>query len=179
MKDGQPDTFELSVVQFGFACLPETEVLAVEINGIDLRAHVLAALRMLGEEGLEGPHDAGAFLPLDAVVAASRHWLGAPQRGLVQLGRAAVLTCTCSDFECGGTSARIEVGDSSVTWSELTDSRAGPLPPGPFRFDRGQYERELDGLRALEERLLDWDGTRRHPRVAGPVDSRGPVGERP
>ncbi len=103
---------------------------AVFINGIDLRALVIAteetelAERYWTEEFVRADHHSLeawlapenwiAFLAPKDVAPPSRHWLGAPDPDLTERGRAAVLTCTCGCFGCGGAAARITVDDRTV-----------------------------------------------------------------
>ena len=56
--------------------------------------------------------------------------------------RLVLLSCTCGQYGCGNVTARIEVGDQRVLWSDfIVDGVTQPLPDlGPFEFERSQYE---------------------------------------
>jgi hypothetical protein len=125
----------------------EFPVVAVTINGIDLRTRVEEALRRQ-RPGVEFCFESDWIcLGLHEVAAPSKHWLGLPRDPeLVVGGRLAVLTCNCGAFGCGGTAARIEVTDDTVTWSDFVDSFGHREAVGTFRFDRAQYEREIEKL---------------------------------
>jgi hypothetical protein len=122
-------------------------VVAVMINGVDLRTLVVDALRKK-RPGVDFWFDSDALcLDLRDVAPPSRHWLGVPSDSeLVVDDYVAVLTCSCGAFGCGGTAAHIVVGDDVVTWSDFVDPWCTPEDVGTFRFDRTQYERELNNL---------------------------------
>jgi hypothetical protein len=129
-------------------------VVAVTINGIDLRARVAEALRRQrpwvefwsGAESLAG--DRGELcLGVHAVAPPSQHWFGAPNDpDLVVNDHVAVLTCSCGAFGCGGTAARIAMTEHTVTWSDFVDPWGTSEPVGSFRFERVRYEREIKAL---------------------------------
>ena len=138
-------------------------VVTVHINGTDLRALVQApdrdamvqrweddvTLRSLYETRDEylDPENYEAFLDLSDVASPSGHWLGQPDTELEEDGRAAVLTCTCRTYGCGGTAARITIADDVVTWDDFRHANSGPrVPIGPFRFDRVAYEASIAAL---------------------------------
>jgi hypothetical protein len=126
----------------------EVPVVDVRINGVDLQEHVLTAMRRQ-RPGIDfGGPNLAQCLRVDDVAPPSRHWLGGPKDSeLMVRGHAAVLTCSCGIFGCGGTAARITVGPETVTWSDFVDPWLHPDPVGTFTFDRAAYERELSSLR--------------------------------
>jgi hypothetical protein len=150
-------------VIFGNSILPTT-VAAVRVDGLDLRALVIEAqLHALAERFHAGdseeesldewldPTGWVAFLALDDVAPPSGHWLGEPLPRLTEGGRAAVLTCTCGFFGCGGVAATITIGPEIVTWSHLADVGSGAeLPLPAYEFDRTGYEAALSRLAQSE-----------------------------
>ena len=141
----------------------KVSVASVYINGTDLRVLVGepehdsmvqrwetdAALRDLYETRDEylDPRNHQGFLDLSDVAPPSGHWLGRPEPELAEDGRAAVLTCTCRIYGCGGTSARINIMDDVVTWDDFRHANSRRIVPiGPFTFDRRAYEAAIAAL---------------------------------
>lgn len=132
----------------------------VRVNSVDLRALVMDARRpRLTAEHAAGRRGSGsldelldpelhdAFLPLRDVAPPSTHWLGNPDPDYLEDDRAAVLTCACGIFGCGGVTARITFHDAIVTWGDFTEANYGDaIPLRTFRFDRALYEGELNRL---------------------------------
>jgi hypothetical protein len=127
------DVIEVGRGEFTFGGDPRpTAVAAVRINGVDLR-------ELVGE---------AAFMFLDDVAPPSRHWRGEPIYRLSEDGKAAVLTCSCGDFGCGGVSARITIDAETVTWSDFQEANSPKvIPLLAFRFSRSAYEAALSDLR--------------------------------
>jgi hypothetical protein len=138
-------------------------VAATFINGVDLRELVVATqreeltARFQNEESLRewyesldkwlDPANQIAFLALEDVGRPSRHWLGAPDPALTERGRAAVLTCTCGCYGCGGAAAYVTIDDETVIWSDFREANSDTvIPIGPFRFDRRAYEAAIAAL---------------------------------
>jgi hypothetical protein len=69
---------------------------------------------------------------------------GSPSRGLrewVPDGYAAVLTCSCGEFGCGGAIVRMQFEARLVTWSDFkTANDEVSVLLGKFTFGRTQYE---------------------------------------
>ncbi len=81
------------------------------------------------------------------VAPPSQHWLGSPNDPDLVVGdHAAVLTCSCGAFGCGGTAARITMTEHTVTWSDFVDPWGNPDAVGTFRFERVRYEGEIEAL---------------------------------
>jgi hypothetical protein len=138
-------------------------VAAVFINGVDLRALVVATeeaeltARFRNEEFLRDicesldewldPQNQIAFLAVDAVAPPSRHWLGSPRPDLAERGRTAVLTCTCGCYGCGGAAARVTIEGEIVTWSDFRQANSDTvIPIGPFQLARSTYEAAIRAL---------------------------------
>jgi hypothetical protein len=121
-------------------------VVTVALNGIDLRHLVLTAMRQVHPEVAFAEPSDSELLNIHAVAAPSLHWRGAPVSDLAVDGHAAVLTCSCTAFGCGGTAARIDIAEDRVTWSDFIDPWGGSLPVGTFRFDRSQYYSAIERL---------------------------------
>ena len=130
------DTFEVRRTLVPRGDEPGADVVvAVFIDGVDLRELVVATqeaeltARFRSEDFLRGsyetlddwldPQNQIAFLAIEDVAPPSRHWLGAPEPSLTERGRAAVLTCTCGCYGCGGAAALVAFEDETVTWSEF------------------------------------------------------------
>ena len=141
---------------------PETLV-SVHINGEDLRAIIASSQRDVRTRRWETEDSAreecpsldewlavdnwDVWLDLSDVAPPSRHWLGEPGEWLEEQGLAAVLTCSCGMFGCGGVAARIALEHDTVTWSEFRFANAGPVVPiGPFTFDPAAYEAAIAAL---------------------------------
>ena len=157
------DSFEVYADHFAFADRePGVVVAGVRINGTDLRVLLMDALRpMLTAEHAAGrrgsgsleelldPFEYDAFLPMRDVAPPSQHWLGAPDPYYDEDGRAAVLTCSCGIFGCGGVTAQIELQSYYVSWSDFHGANGGDvIPLREFRFLRHAYEREIQELSA-------------------------------
>jgi hypothetical protein len=91
-------------------------------------------------------------------VLASLASLTAAGRGEFPDGRAAILVCEqCGDLECGAVSARIEIGDGVVHWTDFgwqvpSEDGFDPLEtPLRLTFSEREYQGLLAGVR---DRLL-------------------------
>lgn len=106
----------------------------------------------------EGKPDlAGAYCYFGPAIALlpSRHFLGEPVHSFTDGdGRIYVLSCTCGVPGCWPLSARVELREREIVWSDFRQPHRGPDAPqghwryeglGPFVFDRQLYERELSG----------------------------------
>ena len=140
------------------------DVVAVRINGEELRVLVVETQRAELTQRWEtedyprenyasledwlAPDHWMDYLGWGDVAPPSRHWLGEPDPILEERGRAAVLTCTCRCYGCGGAAARITIEDDDVvTWSDFRLANSDTLVPiGPFRFDRAAYEAAIAAL---------------------------------
>jgi hypothetical protein len=142
----RPLSESLSDEGFGLQNDLDYPVAVVTINGWDLRWIVLDAMKVKRPDfDLFEPSDT-EFLGIHEIEAATGQWLGHPDPELVVDGHAAVLTCSCTAFGCGGMAARIELTPDTVTWSDFVDCSGTPYPVRMFRFERGQYEREIASL---------------------------------
>src|ERR1041385_2487933 len=102
------------------------------------------------------PDIAGRYLYFGAFATftPARHFLGEPMQGWTDgPGRIYVLACTCGIPECWALSARLEVRDKEIVWSDFRQIHRGPRSPsgewcydglGPFVFDRQSYEAQLN-----------------------------------
>ena len=141
---------------------PET-VVTVHINGEDLRAIIATTQRDARTRRWETDEwvrenyaslddwlaidNFDVWLDLTDVAPPSRHWLGEPDEWLSERGRAAVLTCGCGMFGCGGVAARITVARDTVTWGDFRFANSPTVVPiGPFTFDRAAYEAAIAAL---------------------------------
>jgi hypothetical protein len=88
-----------------------------------------------------------SWMPYEVVAPPSRHWLGHPERGFGDArGLTAVLDGGCRVWECCGPGARIKFQRNRVIWD---------IPgPGPFEFDRHQYEAEISRLADMPQELF-------------------------
>jgi hypothetical protein len=83
---------------------------------------------------------------LDGVFWPSLHFLGKPKLSYFGDGDTVLLGCPCGLWGCWPLSARVDVTNSSVTWSGFFNGmrRSWDLGAlGPFVFDRRQYEASL------------------------------------
>jgi hypothetical protein len=88
-------------------------------------------------------------LVVHLVAPPSRQWLGRPS--YVEYGRAVVLDGSCGIAECCGVVARIDIGETTVSWSDFAANGLPDLPSGlHFTFDRGEYERAIAEVASLE-----------------------------
>jgi len=121
-------------------------VVNVYVNGTNLRD--LAGVIELPFAEAEGDSDlAGDYAGLSSelVRPGARHFIGHPAVTWFGDGDTIVLGCTCGEAECWPLTARVQVGDVTVSW---TDFRTGHRPwdlsrLGPFTFNREQYEQAL------------------------------------
>jgi len=91
--------------------------------------------------------------PQAIVLAPGRHFLGDPDPELSAEGRPAVLVCSiCAGWGCGFISARIDIGERAVTWSDfgttnwewgLDEWTINPIDAERFEFDRREYAAAL------------------------------------
>jgi hypothetical protein len=146
--------------------------LHILIDGRDLREYVREVeLPFATAEG--HPQVAGKYAGIAA------RWLDAPKRylldesdaGYVEDGRVMVLWCECGEPGCWPLLARIDVGATTVRWSDFvnphrsadtTGAIEGRMTAwqyddlGPFTFERRQYEAALEAA------------VREHRRIAYP-----------
>lgn len=68
-----------------------------------------------------------------------------------------LMQCECGEVGCWPLLAKLEVTDTTVTWSDFQQPHRGPQSPagwwrydnlGPFSFDRVQYEAALARMQA-------------------------------
>jgi hypothetical protein len=95
-----------------------------------------------GKAALAGSY---AGLSPSMVVRGSRHFMGEPDEVWFDDGDTILLGCVCGELGCWPLTARVEVGETTVTWTDFrTGHRNWDLSGlGPFVFDRRQYERAL------------------------------------
>jgi hypothetical protein len=136
---------------------PEVGVL-ITING----RHLLAIVRDFEASFAkrEGKPDlAGAYTYFGPAITLlpSRHFFGEPVHDFTDgQGRIFVLSCTCGIPGCWPLSARVEVREREIVWSDFRQPHRGPDAPqghwrydglGPFVFNRQIYERALSADR--------------------------------
>ncbi|HEX4490815.1 MAG TPA: hypothetical protein VH914_06380 [Acidimicrobiia bacterium] len=158
------DRVELAVVDVPIASLePETTpAVSVHVNGRPLEAiwadacgdeatPIWVGDTLLGSKFVDGAHVGGELIWRVGVDLRNAGWFDA-----VDGGRVGVLTCACGGFACGGAAARVEATRDTVTWSEFHRMNGrGPVPVGPFTFDRREYEREIDALERAVRAVRD------------------------
>lgn len=92
--------------------------------------------------------------PQPIVLAPGRHFLGDPDPELSVEGCPAVLVCHIdADPLCGFVTARIDVGERTVTWSDFAEITCQwdedqwwgvePIEAAAFEFDRREYRAAL------------------------------------
>jgi len=82
----------------------------------------------------------------DALWAGRRLWTddALANSELVQGERRVVLVCVDGLTGCGGATAKVELSERSVEWSDFrTVPSERSVPLGPFVFDREQYDKAL------------------------------------
>lgn len=118
------------VIEGGF---PRVEI---HING---RALTDLWTRASGESGRW-------VMAADVLWPGHRLWMGDPPvNDLGDGDRRSVLACVDGSYDCGGATARIDIGERAVTWSDfetVPDGTAVML--GPFVFGRQQNEQALE-----------------------------------
>src|SRR5262249_49798915 len=94
------------------------------------------------------PNIAGAYSYFGPmfVFSPARHFYGEPAHNWTDgPGRIFMLSCTCGFPQCWPLSARVQVGETEVVWSDFHQIRRGPNSKagewpydgfGPFTFDR-------------------------------------------
>ena len=83
------------------------------------------------------------------VAPPSRQWLGEPS--YVEGERVVVLDGSCGIAECCGVTARIEISDATVSWSDFKAHGRVELPPGlEFTFEKDEYVRAIAEVANLE-----------------------------
>lgn len=117
--------------------------------------------KLAGEYAYFGPMF--VFLP-------ARHFLGEPVNEWTDgEGRIYLLSCTCGFPDCWPLSARVDLRDREVVWSDFRQMHRGPKSAagewrydgfGPFVFDRAQYEHAL--LREKGQGEQDGAGNSHH-----------------
>lgn len=141
------NVIEFRIGRFLFGAATEAQpVVVVSIDEADL----FEAIEAAGPAEDDWDNDADDGVPglsPGLVAPPSRHWLGRPDPGWTEAGRAVVMDCGCGEWECGGVLARIEVDRDVVRWSDFRGPRDGaPIAVGPFTFAREQYEAALSRL---------------------------------
>lgn len=127
--------------------------LAILIDGVRLQELVRSIERRFALAEVHGDEDeappAGGYAgpaSLDGVFWPSRHYLGEPELSYRDDGDTVLLGCPCGLWGCWPLSARVEVTETSVTWSGFFNGarKSWDLTElGPFVFDRRQYEASL------------------------------------
>lgn len=110
-----------------------------------------------GHPNLPGAY--GYFGPM-FVFSPARHFLGEPANDWTDgAGRIYVLSCNCGIPECWPLSARIEITEDKIIWSNFRQRHRGPNSPqgewrydklGPFTFDRQSYEQALASYKSAD-----------------------------
>ena len=89
------------------------------------------------------PDEPNEYLPMAVHnVRGPQHYLGSPVDYWADPGATALLGCDCGEWDCHPLTAQVNVGHRDVAWSVFRSATHewGPLPIGPFLFDRAQYE---------------------------------------
>lgn len=95
-----------------------------------------------------GPPLRAAHLHLRGVLAEGDQMWGDPE--VFDDGRVPIAACGCGLPQCDSLLARILVSQDEVVWSDLGQyrdfdgPREGRVPEGPLRFDREDYEAEIE-----------------------------------
>jgi len=115
------------------------------IDGVDLRKPVREIEEEAGAGTLAGTY--GGLPIYRSGPPLANHYLA--RRGeLFEDGRLPVLGCSCGVVHCWPFLARIEANAESVVWRDFRqgfrDWSYDQL--GPFRFERGEYEAEVDRI---------------------------------
>ncbi len=141
-----PDTHRFALsVEYDDPEDRRTPWLVPMIDGVDLREPVRALETEAGAGHLAGTYGG---LPVHRYgPSLLNHYLarrGAP----FEEGRLPVLGCACGIVDCWPLLVRIESSAESVVWRDFRqgfrDWPYGKL--GPFRFERGEYEAEVDRI---------------------------------
>ncbi len=143
-SDSELNRFEL-VVEYDDPEDRRTPWLVPVIDGVDLRDPVRALEEEAGAGKLAGRY--GGITVHRNGPPLANHYLA--RRGeLFEHGRLAVLGCSCGIVDCWPLLARIEVREEWVVWRDFRhgfrDWSYDRL--GPFRFERGEYEAEVDRI---------------------------------
>lgn len=104
----------------------------------------------------------------DVITSLNRPWLSTLEQSIAELtgrcpdpdlppGRLAVLRCAeCGDIGCGAVTARLDLTEDAVTWSDfawetdIEDDEHLPACPGvSFVFDRNSYVTTIESARHL------------------------------
>ncbi|WP_211116441.1 hypothetical protein [Glycomyces buryatensis] len=127
--------------------------LAILIDGVRLQELVRPIERPLALAEVDGDEDeapsSGGYVGLglsDGVFWPSLHFLGEPELSYCNEGDTVLLGCPCGLWGCWPLSARVDVTNTSVTWSGFFNGmrKSWDLAGlGPFVFDRRQYEASL------------------------------------
>lgn len=117
------------------------------IDGEDLRDCLHAILSPGTPPPVHRSHGGIPVTPFGPPLA--HHYLarrGAP----FESGRLPVLGCACGIVDCWPFLARIVVDEDFVVWEDFSQGREAECYAalGPFRFDRGEYEAELERIEA-------------------------------
>jgi len=126
----------------------------ISINGRDMIDLVREVeLPFATREGRPQLAGAYAYFGPVATFLPSRHFLGEPTYDWSDgQGRCYLLSCTCGWPDCWPLSARIELREHEVIWSDFRQPHRGPQCErgewrydglGPFAFDRELYEHSL------------------------------------
>jgi hypothetical protein len=132
-----------SVLQFRIEADLDSEfkVVRVLIDGRDLIDRV-RELEVPLARAEDNPHLAGAYSGMSCEEWRARSRPDAD-------GRRPVLACECGVVDCWPLVARVVAGDKTVTWSDFKQPfrpRWSYMSLGPFVFDRGQYQAELEKI---------------------------------
>lgn len=115
------------------------------INDVAL-ADLARAVELPSAEEAGQARLAGSYGGLDVqYLWPSRHFLGEPIEEWFGDGDTILLGCVCGEAGCWPLTARVDVDESTVHWSEFRmGHRDWDLSDlGPFVFDRDQYELAL------------------------------------